>query len=174
MTPPAARITFAEIRGMDRERFVATFGQVFERSPWVAERTYAARPFATLAALHGAMVEAVSVAGLHAQLALIRAHPDLADGAGIAALTRDSRDEQASAGLDQCSPAEFERFHRLNRAYRDRFGFPFILAIRNSSRAAILRAFEERLENDREAEFARALGEIGKIAYFRLDEMVEQ
>ena len=173
MTPPAPRITIDEIRGMDRERFVAAFGKVFERSPWVAERAYAAWPFATLAALHRSMVEAVSAAGLHEQLALIRAHPDLADGAGIAELTRDSRDEQASAGLDGCSPAEFERFQRLNRAYRDRFAFPFILAVRNSNRVAILRVFEERLESDRVAEFARALSEIGKIAYFRLDEMVE-
>jgi 2-oxo-4-hydroxy-4-carboxy-5-ureidoimidazoline decarboxylase len=174
VTAPASRITVDEIGAMDRERFVATFGGVFERSPWVADRAYAARPFAGLEALCRAMAEAVSAAGLNEQLALIRAHPDLAEKAGIVDLTRDSRAEQASAGLDRCSPAEFERFHRLNRTYRDRFGYPFILAVRNSSPAAILRAFEERLESDCQAEFGRALGEIEKIAYFRLAEMIAE
>lgn len=174
MTAVAHRITIAEIDAMDRERFVATFGGVFERSPWVANRAYAARPFGGFEALHRAMTEAVSATGHNKQLALIRAHPDLAEKAGIADLTRESRNEQGSAGLDKCTPAEFERFHQRNRAYWKRFGFPFILAVRNSSPAVILRAFEERLKSDHQTEFEHALKEIEKIAYFRLADMIAQ
>lgn len=158
---------------MDAHDFIARYADIYEHSPWVAERV---APLVTegddteqLAML---MADCVDNASTEQQLELIRAHPDLAGRAQIAGeLTAESTVEQASAGLDQCSPEEFERFQRLNEAYRDKFGFPFVMAVRGSSRSQILDAFAARLENDYDLEFETALAEIHKIARLRLDAM---
>jgi len=162
-----------ELNHCDRAEFVAALGGIFEHSPWIAERACAARPFATVDALHRAMVEAVHAAPEDARLALIRAHPELAGKAAIRGeLTADSTQEQAGAGLSQCSPEEFERLTALNTTYNAKFGFPFILAVKGHDRASILREFARRVERDRAVEFDEALAQIARIARFRLDALV--
>lgn len=151
--------------------FVRRFGHVYENSPWVAERAAlhlgGAADYDQIARL---MADCVDNASREWQLALIRAHPDLADRAQLASgLTADSQSEQASAGLDACTADELERFRVLNAAYREKFGFPFVMAVRDSSRADILAQFEARLGNDRETEFEQALVEIHRIARLRLE-----
>jgi 2-oxo-4-hydroxy-4-carboxy-5-ureidoimidazoline decarboxylase len=141
---------------------------LFEHSPWVEERADA-RPstgdrFSDLMAI-------VHEASPEEQLALIRAHPELAGKAAVdGSLTRASAAEQAGAGLDRLTQAEFDRFHALNAAYRDKFGFPFIICVRLTDKAGILAAMESRLANDRETEIATALGQIGEIVRLRLED----
>jgi 2-oxo-4-hydroxy-4-carboxy-5-ureidoimidazoline decarboxylase len=150
--------------------FTTALGDIYEHSPWVAEAVSAKRPFATLAALHEAMTHAVGAAPADAQLALIKAHPDLGGKAMRAgALTADSTREQASAGLDRLSDAEFARFHQLNDAYRAKFGFPFIVSVRRHTKDSILRQFERRLAHSAAEERETALSEIFRIAALRLD-----
>lgn len=154
--------------------FVDALKDIFEHSPWVAEAACASRPHASREALHAAMEAAVEAAGAAAQLALIRAHPDLAGKAARAgALTAHSRNEQSGAGLDSLSEAEFARFHALNRAYRDRFGFPFIIAVKGLAKDDVLAAFEARLANDADAERREALRNVSAIGRFRLFDLVE-
>jgi len=158
---------------MDTHDFIARYSGVYEHSPWVAEQVARlvseADDVNMLATL---MADCVDNAATEQQLALIRAHPDLAGKAQLAGeLTADSTEEQARAGLDHCSAEEFARFQSLNAAYWEKFGFPFVMAVRNSDRAAILDAFAARLENDFELEFETALLEIHKIARLRLDSM---
>lgn len=150
--------------------FVHLLSGIWEDSPWVAEATYEARPFADIVALHNAMMRAVRDAGHDAQLALLRAHPDLAGklarGGG---LTAHSTEEQAGLGLDRLSDAEFDWFDRHNAAYRARFGFPFIIAVKAHTRDSIQQALATRLDNDPAVEMKTALGEVAKIAKFRLE-----
>jgi 2-oxo-4-hydroxy-4-carboxy-5-ureidoimidazoline decarboxylase len=146
---------------------------VFEHAPWVAEQAYAAGPFSSAETLHRAMVAAMRQAPRARQLALIRGHPDLAGRAAVrGALTPASSTEQAGAGLDQCTPAEFARFRELNERYQARFGFPFILAVRGRTRSEILADFARRLDHSADAEFAEALDQIARIARFRLDDLI--
>lgn len=158
--------------GLTRAAFVARFGGIYEDSPWIAEALWDAGltpAHGTLDGLASALAGIVAGAGRARQLALIRAHPDLAGKAALAgAVTEESQGEQAAAGLDRCSPAELRRFHDLNAAYKARFGFPFILAVKGLDRAAILAAFEARLAHDPETEFATALAQIDRIARLRL------
>ena len=158
---------------MDVQEFISKYGGVYEHSPWVAESVAAdAADLDDIDGLAALMVDCVDNAAPEKQLALIRAHPDLAGKAQVAGeLTPDSTDEQASAGLDQCSKVEFERFQALNDAYKEKFGFPFVMAVRGSSRTEILEAFSDRLRNDYDAEFETALAEIHKIARLRLEAM---
>ncbi len=153
--------------------FVEKFGGIYEHSPWVAEQSEPVVGASTdIEEIARVMADCVDNASEQQQLALIRAHPDLAGKAQIAGeLTADSTTEQSSAGLDQCTPEEYLRFQDMNQAYHLRFGFPFVMAVRNSTRAQILDAFEQRLGNDREIEFDTALAEIHKIARLRLDAM---
>ena len=153
--------------------FVDRFGAIYEHSPWVAaetaELTTDVEDVEKLAEL---MADCVDNASTSRQLELIRAHPDLAGKAQVAGeLTEESTSEQASAGLDQCSVDEYEQFQSLNVAYHEKFGFPFIMAVKDSSRDEILRAFSDRLENDPALEFETALAEIHKIALLRLRSM---
>ena len=121
------------------------------------------------------MVQVVDEAGRERQLALIQAHPDLAGKAAARGeLTASSTDEQASAGLDRCSPEELTRVQTLNQAYKDKFGFPFIMAVKGQSRASILAAFAQRLDNSPEVEFAEALAQIAKIARLRLLALIQE
>ena len=161
---------------MDTHDFIAHYAGVYEHSPWVAERVAELGADITDAGrLADLMADCVDNASRERQLELIRAHPDLAGKAQVAGeLTEDSTAEQASAGLDRCSPEEFERFQVLNAAYRDRFGFPFVMAVRGSSRQEILEAFEQRLDNDPDLEFETALIEIHKIARLRLEALETQ
>lgn len=151
------------------DEFVAALGGVFEHSPWIAERAYAARPFESVDALHAAMVAAVAAATRETQLELIRAHPELAGKeAQAGAMTAESVGEQASAGLDRCTADELARLRAGNRAYRERFGFPFVMAVKGRTRQEILAELDRRLQGTRDDEFARCIGEIGKIARLRL------
>lgn len=153
--------------------FTAALGDIYEHSPWIAEAASQARPFATLAALHEAMMAAVRAAPSDRQHALVKAHPDLAGKAARAGtLTAASTDEQTSAGLNRLSEAAFGRFHRLNGAYRAKFGFPFIVCVRRHTKDSILRQFERRLDHSADQELATALTEIFRIAALRLDHNV--
>lgn len=156
---------------MDRARFIATFGGVYEHSPWVAEAAWARGPFADRAALHRAMEKVVAEASPARQLALIRAHPEL--GTRVA-LTTASRREQRGAGLDAGAPTERARLLELSATYSARFGFPFILAVKGKGRAEIIAALTARLAHSVAEEHATALAEIGRIAYFRLVDLVPE
>jgi 2-oxo-4-hydroxy-4-carboxy-5-ureidoimidazoline decarboxylase len=154
--------------------FVRELGDIYEHAPWVAAAVSGLRPFALLAALHAAMTEAVRKAPAEQRLALIVGHPDLAGKAARAGtLTADSTAEQTSAGLNQLSEQEFSDFHRLNEAYREKFGIPFIVCVRRHSKDSILRLFKQRLKNHPEAEEAAALHEIFRITALRLDQRVD-
>ncbi len=162
-----------ELSRLDRAGFVAAIGAVFEHSPWIAERAWDRRPFDDLDALMAAMLAVVEAATGDEKLALIRAHPDLAGKAARAgALTERSTAEQAGAGLDRLSDEEFQRFHRLNDAYKTRFGFPFVIAVRGHTKETILAAFATRLGNTPAAETVEALRNIGLIARFRLEDVL--
>ena len=140
---------------------------LFEHSPWVEARADA-RP--SSGDRHADLMAVVHEAAPEEQLALIRAHPELAGKAAVdGSLTRASAAEQASAGLDRLTPAEYDRFHALNAAYREKFGFPFIICVRLTDKAGILAAMERRLGNDRDAEIAEALDQIGEIVRLRLE-----
>ncbi len=166
-------MNLSTLNQLSKPAFVATLGAIFEHSPWVAEGAYAAKPFADIEALRTAMVKVVDEAGLDRQLALIRAHPDLAGKAALAGeLTAESTSEQKGAGLDRLTAEEFAKFHRLNDAYKAKFDFPFILAVRGHDKHSILAAFETRLLNDAESERAEALRQIARIAGFRLADLI--
>jgi 2-oxo-4-hydroxy-4-carboxy-5-ureidoimidazoline decarboxylase len=167
-------MTLDQINDFDLAPFVAALGGVFEHSPWVAERAWPQRPFNSIAALHVAMCAAVDASSMQHQLALIRAHPQLAGKAAIRGeLTEASTREQRGAGLDQCSPDEFRRLTELNAAYEQKFGFPFIIAVRGHTRDSILAAMAQRLSNDPQSEHDEALRQIAAIAGFRLRDMIQ-
>jgi 2-oxo-4-hydroxy-4-carboxy-5-ureidoimidazoline decarboxylase len=167
------RVTLGWLNNIDAGQFVAALGDIFEHSPWVAEYAAGQRPFADARALLDAMTAAAREASAEAQLALIRAHPDLAGKAARAGtLTRGSTQEQASAGLDQLSQREYESFQALNANYRKKFEFPFIICVRRHTKASILRQFGRRLDNTRSAEVETALDEIFRIAALRLDQRI--
>ena len=155
---------------MSRRAFIERFGGIYEHSPWVAEQCFAAAAGAGPAELAGIFAKCVDTADHETKLQLIRAHPDLAGRAAVRGeLTEDSTDEQASAGIDQCTGEEFEQFVSFNSAYKEKFGFPFVMAVKNSNRLAILNAFAERIKNDVDTEFETAIREIHKIARLRLE-----
>ncbi|MET3665065.1 2-oxo-4-hydroxy-4-carboxy-5-ureidoimidazoline decarboxylase [Caulobacter sp. 1776] len=157
------------LNSMNRTGFATALGFAFELSPWVVERAWDERPFASVEAMHDAMMAVLDAATTADKLALIRAHPELAGKAAIAKqLTAESNAEQASAGLDKLTPQEFERFHQLNAAYNARFGFPFIIAVRLNDKASILAAMQARLANDETTEIAEAIQQIGLISKLRL------
>ncbi len=162
----SARITdvMADILNIDP----TAFEHLFEHSPWVVQRALLNGPFLDVTALHGAMMQVVRDADIQDQLALIRAHPEL--GAKVA-LTDASNAEQQGAGLQALSEAEFEKFSALNKAYREKFGFPFIICVRLHHKASILAAFEQRLQHSADAERAATLDEIGKITMLRLQDL---
>lgn len=168
-------IPLAELNALDRPGFVSALDGIYEHSPWVAEAAIDAGPFASRLALLDALNAAMFAAPRDTQLALICAHPELAGKAAIAReMTEESVREQSGAGLDRCTPEEFARIQALNGAYRARFGFPFIIAVKGHSRASIITAMAERLLDDEPAEFARALHEISRIAAFRLVDRISE
>ena len=159
----------ADLNVLERDEFTRILGPIFEHSPWVAERSWERRPFATREDLHAAMCSCVERASEEEKLNLICAHPDLV---GRAVLTSESQSEQASAGLGELTAEEVTLFDRYNREYRERFGFPFVICARLNKKEAILRAFPERLEHAREKEIGTALAEIYKIADLRLRDLL--
>lgn len=160
---------------MTKDEFVERFGGVFEHSPWVAERAYDAGVTEPLTAggIHTAMAAAFRAGTEAERLAVLRAHPDLAGKLAIAGeLTEDSRKEQAGAGLDRLSVDEHARFTALNSAYVEKFGFPFIIAVKGLNKDDILKAFETRINNDRDTEFATACAQVERIGLLRLGSML--
>lgn len=160
------------INSMDKAPFVQMLGGVFEHTPWIAERAFEARPFTSLDSLHKAMVQAVKQSTLEEQLGLLRAHPELAGkDAQKGTMTSTSTEEQAGVGLTALTHVEMERIAHLNRDYRAKFGFPFIIAARRHSKAGIFAEFERRLNNEVATEFANALAQVFIITRLRLDAM---
>ncbi|MEW6707916.1 MAG: 2-oxo-4-hydroxy-4-carboxy-5-ureidoimidazoline decarboxylase [Pseudomonadota bacterium] len=169
-------LTLQDLNAADQARFAALLHGVYEHSPWIAERAWAGRPFGTLAQLKHALAQVVRGAPREEQLALVRAHPELAGKAMVAkSLTAESTDEQRAAGLTHCNPEEFATLQRLNAQYNERFGWPFILAVRGPrgtglSRAEIIAIFERRLQGHPDFELAECLRNIHRIAELRLDD----
>ena len=161
-------MTIDELNSRDRRNFVDAVGWVFEGSPWVAERAWTRRPFTGVDALHQAMVAEVAAAAAEERLALLRAHPDLG---GRARMSDASTAEQAQAGLDTVSRSELERLTALNTAYREKFDFPFLYAVRGASKQDILSVLEKRLLGTREAELDEALRQVFRLARFRLEDL---
>ncbi len=159
----------AELNQMGQDSFVSVLGAVFENTPDIARQVWHQRPFPDLARLHQSMVDVVTASSTEAQLALIHAHPDLGSKAKMAEA---SVREQGGAGLDRLLPDEYRLFQQLNQQYKDTFGFPFIIAVKNHTKSSILTAFADRLQNTVEEERERAIVEIAQIAWFRLQDIV--
>lgn len=167
-------ISLAALNALPASEFVDILGGIFEHSPWVAERVAGKRPFASMQELHAAMTKAIDDEGIEAQLKLIRAHPELAGKAAVRGeLTEESTHEQAGAGLDKCTPEEFEKLTRLNADYNEKFGFPFILAVRGYDRHGIIAEFERRYGLSVDAERGESLQQIYKIGGFRLNDLIQ-
>lgn len=160
-------MTILELNSLSRERFVEKLGGIFEHSPWVAERTWPARPFAGIDPVHDAMVAQVETASRDEQLALLRAHPDLGTRARMSVA---SAGEQAGAGLNTLTSEELQRLETLNGIYQSQFEFPFIYAVKGATKEDILRALETRLDSSQEDEFREAMKQVYRIARFRLED----
>jgi 2-oxo-4-hydroxy-4-carboxy-5-ureidoimidazoline decarboxylase len=166
-------LKLSDLNVCSKDDFAAALANVFEYSPWIAEQAAVLRPFAGVNELFAAMKSVVDRAPEEVLIALIRAHPDLANKTQRAAgLTAESNAEQNSAGLDRLSDAEFLAFERVNNAYRAKFGFPYVVCVRRHTRDSVLRDFERRLPNDAKAETQTSIGEIFRIAALRLDQLV--
>lgn len=173
--PAVTTLSLDALNSLAPEAFEETLGGVFEDTPTVARDVASLRPFTSIAHLHETMVAAVTASGSEEQTALIRRHPDLAGKLAKAGrLTESSTSEQASAGLDLLTQSEYEAFDRLNTAYRTKFGFPFIIAVRDHDKQGILAAFEARLEHDAESERSEALRQINRIAELRLINLLSE
>jgi 2-oxo-4-hydroxy-4-carboxy-5-ureidoimidazoline decarboxylase len=170
----AMHYTLEQLNNASTEAFVAALSGIFEHSPWVAEAAAGQRPYASVDVLHRTMSGAVEASGELKQLALINAHPELAGKAAVRGeLTEESTREQSGAGLNLCTQEEFDKLQSLNRAYREKFGFPFILAVRGYDRHGIIANFESRVSNSRADEMRASLDQIYRIARFRLDELID-
>jgi 2-oxo-4-hydroxy-4-carboxy-5-ureidoimidazoline decarboxylase len=169
-----SQITLADLNACSHDDFVAALANIFEYSPWIAAQVAAGRPYAGVGQLFAAMKAAVDHAAPELRLALIKAHPDLANNTQRAAgLTAESNAEQNSVGLDRLSDAEYEAFERVNNAYRAKFGFPYIVCVRRHTKDSILRDFERRLPNDARTETQTSIEEVCRIAALRLDLLVK-
>jgi 2-oxo-4-hydroxy-4-carboxy-5-ureidoimidazoline decarboxylase len=169
------KTSLTNLNQFDRDQFVETLGDIFEHSPWVAEMIYQDRPFDSTTQLHQTMVEAVNKSPEMQRMALIRNHPELAGKeAAEGTLTDDSRQEQSRAGLDQCSAEELAQLQSLNRAYREKFDFPFVIAVTGLDKTQIIAAIESRLKNLVSVEFDTSIAEIGKIGLIRLNALIDE
>ena len=164
-----SELTIAELNQTDEETFVDILGGVYEHSPWVAERIWSEQPFSSLDDVHESMERAVRNVSREEKLQLLRAHPDLGERTEM---TDASQREQVSAGLDQLSPSQYEAFQQLNETYREKFGFPFIIAVKDESPDTIRAAMEERVDHSKSEEFRTALNEVHTIARFRLEDLL--
>jgi len=166
-------LTLQKINALDQDDFVKVSSVLFEGPPWIVAQTWQARPFTSLEHLHQALCAVMYKAPVEQQIALLRAHPDLVGRAALAGtLTPASTSEQTAAGLDRLTPDEIATFSRLNQAYRDRFGFPFVICARENKKDSILAGFDARLHNSRQQEIEIALGEVAKICWLRLRDLV--
>jgi 2-oxo-4-hydroxy-4-carboxy-5-ureidoimidazoline decarboxylase len=165
--------SIATLNAMSQPAFVAVLGDIVEHSPWVAERAFSKRPFRSLEDLHAKLIECVHTAPTVEKIALFNRHPELAGKEAVAgAMTENSTSEQARLGLDRLPPTQFERLSRLNRAYREKFGFPFIAAVRlHGNLESLLGQFESRLQNDIETEVNLTVQQISEIVFGRLYKM---
>jgi 2-oxo-4-hydroxy-4-carboxy-5-ureidoimidazoline decarboxylase len=163
-------VTIEQLNNLDHEAFVRETGWVFEHSPWVAERAWRRRPFSSAEDLHGKMTSEVDQASREEQVALLRAHPDLGSRA---AMSQSSTNEQTAAGLDKLTAEEFLGLLLLNKAYTEKFAFPFLFAVKGSDKVQILEALERRLQSSPEEEFLEALRQVYRIARFRLEAIIE-
>jgi len=167
--------SLANLNQLDRDQFVETLGDIFEHSPWVADMIYQDRPFDSTTQLHQTMVETVNKSPEMQRMALICNHPELAGKeAAEGTLTDDSRQEQSRAGLDQCSSEELAQLQSLNRAYREKFEFPFVIAVTGLDKTQIIAAIESRLKNSVSVEFETSIAEIGKIGLIRLNALIDE
>jgi 2-oxo-4-hydroxy-4-carboxy-5-ureidoimidazoline decarboxylase len=170
----AGPVDMAPINAMDRTAFVQKFGGIFENSPWVAEKVWEKRPFASLDDMHAAMVAVAKNAPATQQIALLQSHPDLAGKeAQAGAMTASSVAEQASAGLNALSAPELAELSALNAAYKMKFGFPFIIAVRMYTKEGIFFEFKRRLQNDTATEFANDLQNVYIITRLRLNKLLD-
>ena len=166
--------SLSHLNNCPREEFVAALGGIFEHSPWVAETVWNERPFADTTCLHTKMAAAVRAASHARQLALLRAHPELAGKAMLAStLTADSTSEQTRSGLTNCTAEELATLQGLNVAYNQKFGWPFIAAVKHMDRLSIIALFKERLDSSAADEFEQCLANIEKITRWRLQDQVE-
>lgn len=163
------RLTVEELNRANEEEFIEGLEGIYEQSPWVAERTLSERPFDSVEELRRAMKRVVRDASREKRLELLRAHPDLGEQTEM---TEESREEQASAGLDQLDRNQYEAFQRLNETYRRKFGFPFIMAVKGASPKAIREVMETRIDHSQSEEFRTALDEVHEIAALRLEEQI--
>jgi 2-oxo-4-hydroxy-4-carboxy-5-ureidoimidazoline decarboxylase len=167
------QLTLQEINALDQESFVTALGSLFEGSPWIVRQAWHTRPFISLTDLHQALCTVMYQAPIEQQLALIQAHPDLVGRAALTGtLTPESTSEQASAGLSYLSPEEISTFTQLNQTYHGRFGFPFVICVREHKKESILADFATRLLNSRSREIETALGEIAQICWYRVNDIV--
>jgi 2-oxo-4-hydroxy-4-carboxy-5-ureidoimidazoline decarboxylase len=162
-------MTVAELNRSDRARFAEALDGIFEGARWVAERAWERRPFSCLEQLHASMAAEVANATADEQLALLRAHPDLGSRARM---SDDSEGEQSRAGLDRLNQDTVDRLQRLNALYREKFGFPFLLAVKGRTADDVLAALERRLGAEREVELVEALIQVYRIAGFRLNDRI--
>jgi 2-oxo-4-hydroxy-4-carboxy-5-ureidoimidazoline decarboxylase len=161
--------TIEEINQTNHQQFMEITGGIFENTPWIAEKAEAAKPFLSLEHLHQVMVQVVENASYQEKLSLIKAHPNLGDRVSM---TRDSIEEQKGAGLQDLTPEEYTQFITMNKKYMEKFGFPFILAVRGKNKHEIYEAMESRFQNSNDIEFQTALTQIYKIAQLRLEEKI--
>ncbi len=167
------RITLQEINAYNQEQFVSALGRLFEGPPEIVTQSWHASPFGSVTQLYQTLCDIMYNAPLEQRIALLQAHPDLVGRAALAGtLTQESTREQASAGLDALSPTEIATFTQLNASYQSRFGFPFVICVRENKKASILAGFTERLQHGRQQEVEIALGEVAKICRLRLRDLV--
>ena len=163
--------TIDKINKLSRSEFVEIFANIFEKTKWIAEKLYNQKPFDDFKDLCSKMLGIFETAGKETQLKILGAHPDLADKVTVNLLTSNSRSEQSNAGLDQCSEEEFNEFKNLNKAYKQKYGFPFIIAVKGKNKIEILGDFKKRIVNSVDEEFNEAIMQVGKIANLRLNEI---
>ena len=163
--------TIDKINKLSRSEFVEIFANIFEKTKWIAEKLYNQKPFDNFVDLCSKMLGIFETAGKETQLKILEAHPDIADKVTVNLLTSNSRSEQSNAGLDQCSEEEFNEFKNLNKSYKQKYGFPFVIAVKGKNKIEILSEFRKRILNSVDEEFNEAIIQVGKIANLRLNEI---
>ena len=163
--------TIDKINKLSRSEFVEVFANIFEKTKWIAEKLYNQKPFDSFEDLCSKMLGIFETANRKAQLKILKSHPDLADKVTVNSLTTNSRTEQSNAGLDQCSEEEFNEFKDLNKSYKQKYGFPFVIAAKGKNKIEILSEFKKRILNSAEDEFNEAIVQVSKIANLRLNEI---
>ena len=163
--------TINKINKLSRTEFIEIFTNIFEKTKWIAEKLYNQKPFDDFKDLCSKMLGIFETAGKETQLKILKAHPDLADKVTVNSLTTNSRTEQSNAGLDQCSEEEFNEFKDLNKSYKQKYGFPFVIAVKDKNIIEILSEFKKRNLNSVDDEFKEAIIQVGKIANLRLNEI---